>query len=310
MTAGNPFEQLTPGDSNKVHKFSDVDTSWKAQHHTLGSRPNQAAPGNHTHNGINSPSLGSSFPVGGILAWPAADAPEGFLLCEGGIVSRETYADLFAVIGVTYGAGDGSTTFTLPDLRVRTIVGRGTGKAIGTTEGLVEASRNSTFDHSHSHSASGGTSFDSHSHTGAASIESHNHGASFSGTTGSDGTHSHGAGSLATFTAGGHSHSGNTGGPGITTDRASGAFSAAHQNHSHSFTTSSDPGHNHGIGGGTDSQGSHSHSMSDTVSVISDDHDHIVSVGLTGHSHSVSASVFTGAAATHAYMALNWIIKV
>lgn len=50
-------------------------------------------------------------------------ALDGFLLCDGSAVSRETYADLFAVIGTTFGAGDGSTTFNLPDLRGRFIQG-------------------------------------------------------------------------------------------------------------------------------------------------------------------------------------------
>lgn len=51
-------------------------------------------------------------------------APDGFLLEDGSAVSRTTYADLFAAIGTTYGAGDGSTTFNLPDSRGRTVVGR------------------------------------------------------------------------------------------------------------------------------------------------------------------------------------------
>lgn len=50
-------------------------------------------------------------------------ALDGFLLCDGSAVSRETYADLFAVIGTAYGAGDGSTTFSLPDMRGRFIQG-------------------------------------------------------------------------------------------------------------------------------------------------------------------------------------------
>ncbi len=50
-------------------------------------------------------------------------APSGWLLCDGAAVSRTQYAALFAVIGTTYGAGDGSTTFNLPDLRGRVPVG-------------------------------------------------------------------------------------------------------------------------------------------------------------------------------------------
>ena len=54
--------------------------------------------------------------VGTIKPWPKATAPDGYLLCDGSAVSRSTYADLFGVISTTYGAGDGSTTFNVPDL--------------------------------------------------------------------------------------------------------------------------------------------------------------------------------------------------
>ena len=55
--------------------------------------------------------------VGTIKPWGKATAPDGYLLCDGSAVSRSTYADLFAVIGTTYGAGDSSTTFNVPDLQ-------------------------------------------------------------------------------------------------------------------------------------------------------------------------------------------------
>jgi microcystin-dependent protein len=57
------------------------------------------------------------------MAYGAAAAPTGWLLCDASAVSRTTYADLFAIIGTTYGVGDGSTTFNLPDLRGRVPVG-------------------------------------------------------------------------------------------------------------------------------------------------------------------------------------------
>jgi len=60
---------------------------------------------------------------GVIKQYAAATAPAGYLLCQGQTVSRTTYAALFQVIGTTYGAGDGSTTFHLPDLRTRVPVG-------------------------------------------------------------------------------------------------------------------------------------------------------------------------------------------
>jgi microcystin-dependent protein len=55
--------------------------------------------------------------VGAIKPWTKTTAPDGYLLCNGGAVSRSTYADLFAVISTTYGSGDGSTTFNVPNLQ-------------------------------------------------------------------------------------------------------------------------------------------------------------------------------------------------
>lgn len=74
-------------------------------------------------------------PVGTILPWSQATAPVGFLKCDGSAVSRSTYKDLFAVIGTTYGVGDGSTTFNLPDLTSRTLVQANTSTNVGQTAG-------------------------------------------------------------------------------------------------------------------------------------------------------------------------------
>jgi len=68
-----------------------------------------------------------AMPTGGIVIWTTATAPTGFLLCDGDEISRSTYATLFAVIGETYGAGDGSSTFLIPDMIGRVAVGTDTG---------------------------------------------------------------------------------------------------------------------------------------------------------------------------------------
>ena len=65
-------------------------------------------------------------PAGTIHLYAGATAPTGFLLCQGQTVSRNTYPTLFAAIGTNYGAGDGATTFGIPDLRGRVAVGRAT----------------------------------------------------------------------------------------------------------------------------------------------------------------------------------------
>ena len=61
--------------------------------------------------------------AGAIYMFAGATAPSGFLVCDGSAVSRETYAKLYAVIGTTYGVGDGTSTFNLPDLSGRVAMG-------------------------------------------------------------------------------------------------------------------------------------------------------------------------------------------
>jgi len=65
-------------------------------------------------------------PSGALMPYAGASAPTGFLLCDGSAVSRSTYATLFAALdnGNIYGAGDGSSTFNLPDLRGRVVAGQ------------------------------------------------------------------------------------------------------------------------------------------------------------------------------------------
>ena len=63
-------------------------------------------------------------PSGALMPYAGTSAPTGFLLCDGSAVSRSTYATLFSAISTTYGAGDGSSTFNLPDLRGRVVAGQ------------------------------------------------------------------------------------------------------------------------------------------------------------------------------------------
>jgi microcystin-dependent protein len=73
--------------------------------------------------------------TGLIIPWSSASIPAGFLECDGTAVNRTTYAALFAVISTTYGAGDGTTTFNLPDLRDRTVVNKSNTKNLAQTGG-------------------------------------------------------------------------------------------------------------------------------------------------------------------------------
>ena len=63
-------------------------------------------------------------PSGALMPFAGSSAPTGFLLCHGQAVSRTTYATLFSAISTTYGSGDGSSTFNLPDLRGRVVAGQ------------------------------------------------------------------------------------------------------------------------------------------------------------------------------------------
>ena len=77
----------------------------------------------------------NSVVTGTINMWPTASAPTGYLLCQGSAVSRATYAALFAIIGTTFGVGDGTTTFNLPNYTNRMPYGA----TVGTTGGSADA---------------------------------------------------------------------------------------------------------------------------------------------------------------------------
>lgn len=81
--------------------------------------------------------LEARMPVGAVNMWVTGTAPSGWLLCQGQAVSRSTYSGLFAVLGTTYGAGDSSTTFNLPDLRGRVPMGAGTGRNVADSADLT-----------------------------------------------------------------------------------------------------------------------------------------------------------------------------
>lgn len=66
----------------------------------------------------------SNNPTGAIIWYAGSSAPSGYLLCYGQAVSRTTYSALFAVVSTTYGSGDGSTTFNVPDVRGRVALGK------------------------------------------------------------------------------------------------------------------------------------------------------------------------------------------
>ena len=84
------------------------------------------------------------IPTATIVPWSSASVPTGFLECNGQAVSRSTYSALFAIVGTTYGAGDGSSTFAVPDLQDNVAVGKSNNKALASTGGANNVSITST----------------------------------------------------------------------------------------------------------------------------------------------------------------------
>jgi len=94
--------------------------------------------GSEADEGDESGTTVTVVPVGAIFPYGGTTAPTGYLLCDGSAVSRTTYDDLFGVISTTFGVGDGSTTFNVPDLRGRHAMGKaaaGTFVTMGSTGG-------------------------------------------------------------------------------------------------------------------------------------------------------------------------------
>ena len=154
----------------------------------------------HNEDGTHraSPEVTNFVPPGSVMPYAGTTAPSNWFICDGAQVNRVTYKRLFDIIGTTYGAGDGSTTYNLPDLRGRFPLGKsaaGTGAVLGSTGGLIDHIHTGPA-HTHTIASGGG-----HTHTGGAHTHdagtlagpSHTHAA---GTLAGP-SHSHGAGTLA-----------------------------------------------------------------------------------------------------------------
>lgn len=127
----------TTGVANKAQEqiFNGLSAAFNntASALTVGLSVNPGAAGVWTYqhiaaeafNLVEVPGAAAPADVGDVKATARATAPPGWLIADGAAVSRVTYADLFAEIGILFGVGDGSTTFNLPDLRSRAIIGIG-----------------------------------------------------------------------------------------------------------------------------------------------------------------------------------------
>jgi microcystin-dependent protein len=137
---------------------------------------------------------GSSIPSGSIMQWAGTSAspPTGWLFCNGDAVNRTTEASLFAAIGDQYGVGDGSTTFNLPNISGKVVVGYDSGdtdfNTLGNTDGSKSVGLTAANIAQHVHGQPHNHSLNSHTHTYP---HSHNHPHSHPVSIPPDGGHSH-----------------------------------------------------------------------------------------------------------------------
>lgn len=94
--------------------------------------------------------------IGEVKMYAASSVPDGWFECDGSAISRTTYSNLFQIIGTSYGTGDGSTTFNIPDFRSRAVIGAGTGpglsaRSLGDTGGEERHTLDTSEMPNHSH---------------------------------------------------------------------------------------------------------------------------------------------------------------
>ena len=105
-------------------------------------------------------------PTATIVPWSSASIPTGFLECNGAAVSRSTYSALFAIVGTTYGTGDGSSTFNLPDLQDRVPVSKSPNKALASTGGANTVTKTGNVGGASANASLSTAQLASHSHPG------------------------------------------------------------------------------------------------------------------------------------------------
>jgi len=166
-------DTLQSGDPNKIVSGAEIDTEFnnissssttkidKVSSATTGNIAQFTATGTIEDSGQT---VSSIIPAGGIMPYAGTLAPSGWLFCGGQEVSRTANSALFSAIGITFGSGDGSSTFNVPDLRDRFPLG-------DKDQGQTDAERVSNF--STERGSTGG--FDEHQLT-EAEMPSHNHG--------------------------------------------------------------------------------------------------------------------------------------
>jgi microcystin-dependent protein len=150
--AASPAVALADGEVTDAKIASGIDASKI----TIGTLPiARIADGQVTLAKLVTAVQEALLPAGAVQAFAMNNAPSGWLAANGSNVSRSTYAALFTAIGTTYGAGDGSTTFALPDLRGYFVRGSGT-NGDGTAAGTFAAKQADAFQ-AHRHGITSGS---------------------------------------------------------------------------------------------------------------------------------------------------------
>jgi len=236
-------------------------------------------------------------PSGSIIAWGGSSAspPSGFLTCDGTAVSRTTYSALYALIGERYGAGDGLTTFNLPNFTSGLLPFSTTtlnaSPGIGTRQTQTVSSSN-TQSTGHTHTLNN-TQSSGHAHTFASTT---------SGNQSQD--HSHGVSINSGNVSADHSHSGNTGN--VSADHSHGYFKpnsgantntgGINSNHTHAFTTGGiSANHYHLVSGNTAGMSvSHTHANTAAVNATTADTAHLHTIASTNsdtaHLHTLTGT--------------------
>lgn len=280
------------------------------------------ADGTSSGDAVNKGQLDVMVPIGGVIMFAGSTGYDTSVwqLCDGSAISRTTFATLFARLGTAHGAGDGSTTFNVPDLRGQFVVGVGQGsgltnRALGANGGEESVTLSATQMPSHTHSGTTDSGGVAHTHSVSGTSGSGG-GHSHSGTTASGGaSHTHGVSGTTGGQSANHSHylslnssevnqggyrinwlsDADDGGSGLMMGRSTDGV--AYGNHSH--TTS---GYTGGANNGSGAYQDHTHSLSTTSDPTTASHTHTFTTSTaTDHTHTFSATSGAASATSHTH---------
>jgi|DEB0MinimDraft_6_1074348.scaffolds.fasta_scaffold13203_1 hypothetical protein len=158
-------DSLPVGDANKKVKGTEIDNEFNLISDSMATKADLNSPALTGTPSAPTASVGTNttqlattafvkaavVPAGAVFYFAMSSTPTGYLVCDGSAVSRTTYSELFAAVGTTFGTGDGSTTFNLPDLVGQFIRGYNADASVGVDAGRTFGSQqdDSVTDHYH-----------------------------------------------------------------------------------------------------------------------------------------------------------------